>query len=225
VPYDDSTLNSVTRALTRSSGVSDGYIRSTAWRGGNHLGVSGRGYEINVAIAIQHRPNLTRDARIHGIRLDVSKWRRPPADSAPTASKASGLYMISTLSKRAAEDTGYDDAMMYDYRGYVAEATSSNIFLIIDGELVTPIADCFLAGITRETVFEMAARRKLKVTERRVAASDLAIATEVFLTGTAAESRGVRQIGSYVFASSSVTEQLVEDYDVLVRTPEGPMAS
>jgi branched-chain amino acid aminotransferase len=154
---------------------------------------------------------------MRGLRLDIAKWRRPAPDTAPTKSKAAGLYMICTLSKHKAEDAGFDDALMLDYRGRVAESTGSNIFLVQNGELHTPEADCFLNGITRQTVIALARARGIKVTERAIVPEEFAKTQEVFLTGTAVEVTPVGSIGPYQFTVGPVTRQMMEDYERLVR--------
>ena len=156
-----------------------------------------------------------------GVRLGMARWRRPAPDTAPTASKASGLYMIGTLSKHAAEAEGFDDAMMLDFKGDVAEATGANAFFVFDGELHTPTPICFLDGITRRTVMRLARNRQMKVVERTIRAEELPKATEVFLAGTAAEVTPVRAIGEYAYTPGQITETLLSDYEKLVRmSPE-----
>ncbi|HEV8390952.1 MAG TPA: aminotransferase class IV, partial [Dongiaceae bacterium] len=151
--------------------------------------------------------------------LKWAKYRRPAPDTAPTASKASGLYMICTISKHDAEKEGYQDAMMLDYRGQLAEATGANVFLVQNGELHTPKPDCFLDGITRQTVIELARKRQIKVVERAILPDELGKTQEVFLVGTAAEVTPVGQIGEYKFTPGPVTKQLREDYLKEVRLP------
>jgi branched-chain amino acid aminotransferase len=162
---------------------------------------------------------------MNGIRLAISKWRRPAPETAPVQTKAAGLYMICTLSKHAAEAAGYDDALMLDYRGRIAEATGANIFLVKDGELHTPVPDCFLDGITRRTVIELARARGIKVIERAIMPDELEAAEGVFLTGTAVEVTPVSEIDGYSFEVGPVIRQLVEDYDRLVHSFEDSAAS
>ena len=152
-----------------------------------------------------------------GLRLDISKWRRPAADTAPVHAKASGLYMICTMSKHAAEAKGYDDALMYDYRGQVAEATGANIFFVKDGDLHTPTPDCFLNGITRQTVIELAKKRQIKVIERAIMPEELEGFEQAFLTGSAAEVTPLSEIGPYNFEVGEITKTLMLDYDALVK--------
>ena len=152
-----------------------------------------------------------------GLRLDISTWRRPAPDTAPTNAKASGLYMICTMSKHAAESKGYDDALMFDYRGQVAEATGANIFFVKDGELHTPKPDCFLNGITRQTVIELATKRQIKVIERAIMPDEMATFEQAFLTGSAAEVTPLAEIGPYNFEVGEMTKTLMFDYDALVK--------
>jgi branched-chain amino acid aminotransferase len=159
-----------------------------------------------------------------GVRLGWAKWKRPHPETAPTASKAAGLYMIGTLSKHHAEAEGFDDALMLDWEGHVSEATGANVFLVIDGELHTPTPINFLDGITRRTVMGLAKKRQIKVVERTIEVSDLARASEVFLAGTAAEVTPVRQVGEMTFTPAAVTETLLKDYEALVRLPPEQVA-
>jgi branched-chain amino acid aminotransferase len=195
----------------------DGYVRPIAWRGTEQLSVSAQQTKIHLAIACWAWPNLFGADRMKGIRLGMAKWRRPHPETAPTASKAAGLYMIGTLSKHAAEAEGFDDALMLDWRGQVSEATGANVFLVLDGEVHTPTPDCFLDGITRRTVMGIARRHQMKVVERAIEEQELARASEVFLAGTAAEVTPVRQIGEHQYRPGRVTETLLRDYEALVR--------
>jgi branched-chain amino acid aminotransferase len=158
---------------------------------------------------------------MQGIRVAQAEWRRPPPEAAPVKAKASGLYIIASLAKVKAEQEGYSDALMLDWRGLVAETTGANVFFVIDGDLHTPVPDCFLDGITRRTVISLARRNRMKVIERQIDPSELAGATEVFLAGTAAEVTAVREIGPYRFTPGAITETLMKDYDRLVQeSPE-----
>ncbi len=217
VPYTAEEVDAATNQIIAAQNIVDGYVRPVAWRGSEMMGVSAQETQIHLAIAAWEWPAyFTPEARLEGIRMTVSKWRRPAPDTAPTQSKAAGLYMICTLSKHAAERDGYNDALMFDYRGRVAEATGANIFLVKDGELHTPIPDCFLDGITRRTVIDLARQRQIKVTERVVMPDDLAEAEEVFITGTAVEVTPVREIDDHRYVVGDISRQLVEDYDNLV---------
>lgn len=220
LPYDVATLDKATRETIAANGIVDGYVRPVAWRGAEMMGVAGQACHIHVAIATWvWPPYFTADARLKGIRLDWAKYRRPDPATAPTASKAAGLYMICTLSKHAAEAKGYNDALMLDWRGNIAEATGANVFLAIDGKLHTPTPDCFLDGITRRTVIGLAKARGIEVIERHIRPEELADADEVFLTGTAAEVTPVNTIGEYRFEVGAIGRQMVADFDAMVREP------
>ncbi|MRG70874.1 branched-chain amino acid aminotransferase [Alphaproteobacteria bacterium HT1-32] len=218
LPYSVDELNAASHETCVRNGIQDGYIRPVAWRGSEMMGVSAQHNRINVAIAAWEWPSyFTPEARMKGIRLQISKWRRPAPDTAPTNSKAAGLYMICTMSKHDAERDGYDDALMLDYRGQVAEATGANIFLIIDGKIHTPTPDCFLDGITRRTVIALAKARGYEVIERVIMLEDFEKAQEVFLTGTAAEVTPVSEIGPYKFTPGDICKNMMADYDIEVR--------
>ena len=185
------------------------------------LAVSAQRTQIHLAIAAWPWPSYFGDDRMDGIRLGMAEWKRPSPETAPTAAKATGLYMIGTLSKHKAEAEGYDDALMLDWRGQVAEATGANIFFVMDGELHTPTPDCFLDGITRRSVMSLARRQQMKVVERPIEPAEIGRATEVFLAGTAAEVTPVREIAGHRFTPTRITETLLRDYDALVRqSPE-----
>ena len=182
------------------------------------MAVSAQHSQIHVAIAAWEWPSyFNPEDRLKGIRLKTATWRRPGPDTAPTNSKAAGLYMICTLSKHEAEAAGYHDALMLDYRGLIAEATGANIFLVQDGVIHTPIPDCFLDGITRRTVMALADARQFKIVERHIEPEELARTQEVFLTGTAAEVTAVSEIDGQTFTVGDITRTLIEDYDKLVR--------
>jgi branched-chain amino acid aminotransferase len=218
IPIGLAAINEATKAVVKAQGIVDGYVRPVAWRGAEQMGVSAQATKIHMAIAAWEWPAyFSPEARLKGIRMTISKWRRPAPDTAPTASKAAGLYMICTLSKHAAEAEGYEDALMLDWRGQIAEATGANIFLAINGELHTPTPDCFLDGITRRTVMGLARARQIKVVERAIMPDELAKAQEVFLTGTAAEVTPVREIGSYKFTPGAICKQMMEDYEQATR--------
>lgn len=213
VPYSVKELNEASKKILQTQNITNGYVRPIAWRGSEKMKIYGEGISVHVAIAAWEWPAyFSKDLYQKGIRLCWSDWKRPSPETAPTASKAAGLYMICTLSKQKAESTGYDDAMMLDYRGYLAEATGANLFLVINGELHTPIADCFLNGITRQTIIELAKKEGITVKERHIKPEELADASEVFLTGTAAEVTPVGAIGDYQFTPAKVTEQLRQAY-------------
>jgi branched-chain amino acid aminotransferase len=189
-----------------------------AWRGSEQMAILTTLSSTHVAIAAWEWPAYyTDEAKRKGAKLTWAKWKRPHPETAPTASKAAGLYMIGTMSKNEAFKKGYAEALMLDWRGYVAETTSSNFFLIMNGELHTPIPDCFLNGITRQTVMELARKRGIKVVERRILPAELKDAQEAFMTGTAAEVTPVASVGDYEFTVGKTTLQLMEDYENLAR--------
>ena len=196
LPFSASEINAASYKVLEANKIEDGYLRPVAWRGSEMMGVSAQKCAIHLAIAAWEWPSyFTPEARLKGIRLQWSKWKRPSPETIPAKTKAAGLYMICTLSKHDAEADGFDDALMLDWRGRVAEATGANIFLVIDGCLHTPIADCFLDGITRRTVINLAEARGIKTLERIILPEELANANEIFVTGTAAEVTPVGQIG------------------------------
>lgn len=202
--------------VIRANGIVDGYVRPIAWRGSEMMGVSAQSTKIHLAIAPWAWGSyFQEDARLKGIRMRTADWRRPPPEAAPVHAKATGLYMICTLSKHAVENAGYHDALMLDWRGRIAEATGANIFMLMDdGRLHTPVPDCFLDGITRRTVIDLARARGIEVVERPIWPEELAKASEVFLTGTAAEITPVGEIDQYRFTPGEITRQLIRDYDV-----------
>lgn len=217
LPYDVQAINDATNAVLKANGITDGYVRPLAWRGSEVMGVAAQQSRIHVAIACWSWPSyFSPEAKMAGIRLMISPWRRPAPDTAPTQSKAAGLYMISTMSKHAAENAGWDDALMLDYRGLVAEASAANLFLVIDGALQTPTPTCFLNGITRQTVMALARDMGLTVVEREIELADFALATEVFLTGSAAEVTPVRQVGDWHFTPGAVCQQMINAYSQAV---------
>jgi branched-chain amino acid aminotransferase len=225
VPYSVEALDRAKIETMKANNLTDCYVRPIAWRGSEMMGVSAQQTKINVAIATWTWPAyFSPELREKGIRLTWAQWRRPAPNTAPTASKAAGLYMICTISKHAAEDAGYHDALMLDWRGQIAEATGANVFLVIDGEIHTPKPDCFLDGITRRTVIALARQRQYKVIERAIMPEELARAQEVFLTGTAAEVTAVGEIGEYKFTVGPVTRALRDDYAQLVRMPPAKAA-
>jgi branched-chain amino acid aminotransferase len=213
IPYSVEELDKATIELLKRQGFSDAYVRPIAWRGSEMMGVSAQSNRINVAIAIWQWGSYFNPAeKLKGIRLDIAEYRRPDPRTAPCASKAAGLYMICTISKHAAEAKGYADAMMLDYRGQVAEATGANIFFVKDGVIHTPTPDCFLNGITRQTVIALAKRRGIEVVERVIMPEELRDFSECFLTGSAAEVTPVSEIGPYTFKPATISETLMNDY-------------
>ena len=219
IPYTLEELEQATLDTVASQGYADAYVRPVAWRGSEMMGVSAQQTKINVAIAVWEWPSyFSPEARMRGIRLKTSKWRRPAPETAPVHAKAAGLYMICTLSKHQAEADGFDDALMLDWRGHVAESTGTNIFLIQDGKIHTPTPDCFLDGITRQTVIGLAGKRGIEVVERTILPEEFARTDEVFVTGTAAEVTPVGQIDDWNFQVGSISRTLLEDYEKLVRS-------
>ncbi|RCW83213.1 branched-chain amino acid aminotransferase [Phyllobacterium bourgognense] len=213
IPYAIEELNDASRKLLAKQGFQDAYIRPVAWRGSESMGVSAQANKINVAIAIWQWPSYFDPAqKLKGIRLDLAEYRRPDPKTAPSKSKAAGLYMICTISKHAAEAKGYADALMLDWRGQVAEATGANVFFVKDGVIHTPIPDCFLDGITRRTVIDLAKRRGYEVVERVIMPEELEAFEQCFLTGTAAEVTPVAEIGSYRFTVGEIAANLMNDY-------------
>lgn len=220
IPYTVEEIDRAKAETLKANNLTDGYLRPIAWRGSEMMGVAAQKNRIHLAIAAWAWPSyFSPELRAKGIRLCMAKYRRPAPDTAPTASKAAGLYMICTISKHEAERKGYQDAMMLDYRGQVAEATGANVFFVMNGELHTPKPDCFLDGITRKTVMDLARARQLKVVERAIMPEEMASATECFLTGTAAEITPVGEIDKYRFTPGKVTQALWDDFQSAVRKP------
>lgn len=217
VPYTADELDAAANEVVKANGLVDAYVRPVAWRGSEMMGVATKGTKIHVAIAAWEWPTyFSEEAKKKGLRLEIAKWRRPAPDTAPTTSKAAGLYMIASLCKDASMANGYDDALMLDYRGQVAEATGANIFFLKNGVLHTPKPDCFLDGITRRTAIELAGKRGIKVIERAIMPEEMADFEQAFITGTAIEVTPVSQIGDYTFEVGDVSMNMVHDYDDLV---------
>ena len=217
IPYTADEIDAACLAVLAANELTDAYVRPLAWRGSEQLSVSAQQTRIHLAIATWPWPNLFGADRMKGVRLGMAPWKRPHPETAPTASKAAGLYMIGTLSKHAAEAAGYDDALMLNWRGQVSEATGANIFFAIDGALHTPTPDCFLDGITRRTVMTLARQRQMQVIERTITMDEIAGASEVFLVGTAAEVTPVREIDGRHYTPGPITEALIRGYTDLVR--------
>ena len=217
IPYSVDQIDAACVAAADASGLEDGYVRPVAWRGSEMMGVSAQDNKIHLAIAAWEWPSYFDPAeRLKGIRLDIADWRRPGPETAPCKSKAAGLYMICTLSKHAAEAKGYADALMYDYRGLIAEATGANIFFLKEGKLHTPTPDCFLDGITRRTAIELAQKQGVEVIERAIKPEEMSDFEQCFITGTAAEITPVSEIGPYRFESGPLLESLMNGYTDLV---------
>jgi branched-chain amino acid aminotransferase len=218
VPYSVGEIDAAKALVLEKSGFADAYVRPIAWRGSEMMGVSAQNNTIHLAIAAWEWPSYFDPAqRMKGIRLDIADYRRPDPATAPCRSKAAGLYMICTISKHKAERRGYADALMLDWQGRVAECTGANVFFIRDGVLHTPIADCFLDGVTRQTAIELARRRGVEVAERRIMPDELASFSECFITGTAAEITPVGEIGAHQFKPGNLTKALIEDYSAEVQ--------
>ena len=225
IPYSVDEINRASQELLARQGHEDAYVRPIAWRGSEMMGVSAQQNRINVAIAVWEWPSYFKpEEKLKGIRLDMAKYRRPDPMTAPSKSKATGLYMICTLSKHDAERKGYADAMMLDWRGRVAEATGANVFFVKDGVLHTPTPDCFLDGITRRTVIDLAKRRGYEVIERAIMPEEMAGFEQAFLTGTAAEVTPVSEIGPYKFKVGEIAKTLMEDYSAFVQPTRQKLA-
>lgn len=218
IPWSVADIDNACNQLLAMQGFSDAYVRPIAWRGSEMMGVSAQKNRINLAIAIWQWPSyFDPEQRLRGIRLDMADWRRPDPRTAPSKSKAAGLYMICTMSKHAAEAKGYADALMLDWRGHVAEATGANIFFVKEGRLHTPTPDCFLDGITRRTAIDLAKRRGIEVVERTILPEEMEGFEQCFLTGTAAEVTPVSEIGPYHFEVGELTTSLMNDYSAEVQ--------
>ena len=217
IPYSIQEIDDACNETLERQGLKDAYIRPIAWRGSEMMGISAQKNRINLAIAVWEWPSyFSPEERLKGIRLDLAKYRRPDPQTAPSAAKAAGLYMICTLSKHAAEANGYADAMMLDWRGRVVEATGANIFFIKDDVIHTPEPVGFLNGITRQTVIELAQRRGMELVERAIMPEELPDFEQCFLTGTAAEVTPVSEIGPHHFSVGQQIETLMIDYDAEV---------
>ena len=215
IPFSVEQVEEAKREALAKSGLDSAYVRAIAWRGSEMMGVSAQKNAIHLAVAVWHWGDYFQD-KMKGIRMTHAEWRRPAPDTAPCHAKASGLYMICTLSKHAAERDGYADALMLDYRGQVAEATGANIFFVRDGALHTPTPDCFLNGLTRQTAITLAKQRQLEVIERAIMPDELPTFSECFITGSAAEITPVAEIGVHTYKPGQISETLVNDYSALV---------
>ena len=219
IPYTVEEIENAKYQALEKNGLSDAYVRAFAWRGaGEDMGVASSRNPVRVAVAVWSWGNYYGDAKFKGAKLDIAKWRRPDPATAPSQAKAAGLYMIATMSKHAAEDKGCSDAMMFDYRGYVAEATGANMFFVKNGEVHTPKPDAFLNGITRQTVIDLLEKKGISVIERHIMPDELEGFEQCWLTGTAAEVTPVGQIGDYTFEVGALTKEISESYDKLVRS-------
>ena len=217
LPWSVAEIDAACNEVIKANGFVDAYVRPVAWRGSEQMGVSPKGTKPHLAIAAWLWGKYFDEAKAaKGIRLDIAPWRRPAPYTAPVHSKAAGLYMIATMSKQHADGRGYDDALMFDWRGQVAEATGANVFFVRDGKLYTPTPDCFLDGITRRTVIDLARRRDIEVVEKAIWPEELESFEQFFLTGSAAEVTPVQSAGPWNFEVGDITRQLARDYDDLV---------
>jgi len=218
IPYSVAEIDAAKKLVVEKNGRKEAYVRPIAWRGSEMMGVSAQSNTIHLAIASWEWPSyFDPEQRLKGIRLDLAEYRRPDPKTAPSLAKAAGLYMICTVSKHRAERRGYADAMMLDWQGRVAECTGANIFFVKDGKIHTPIADCFLAGITRATVIALAKQRGIEVIERRIMPEELAGFSECFITGSAAEVTAVAEIAQWNFNPGGITKTLMDDYSAEVK--------
>ena len=217
IPYSVDEIDAAKALVVKTSGLNDAYVRPVAWRGSEMMAVSGMNNKIHTAIAAWEWPSMFDvETKMRGVRLDIADFRRPDPMCAPVHAKAAGLYMICTISKHKAERKGYADAMMLDWQGRVAECTGANIFFTRDGAIHTPIADCFLDGITRRTTIDLARKRGFEVIERRIMPEELSTFVECFITGSAAEVTPVSEVGPYTFKPGNMSRTLMEDYSAAV---------
>ena len=218
IPYTVDEIEDAKAVTLKASGLTDAYVRVLCWRGsGSDLGVASAANPVHMAVAVWAWGAYYGDAKFEGAKLDISKWKRPDPATIPCFAKAAGLYMICTMSKHTAEAKGCSDALMYDYRGYVAEATGANIFFVKDGVVHTPIPDAFLNGITRQTVIGMLKEKGIEVIERHIMPEELADFEQCWLTGTAAEVTPVGQIGEHMFEVGDIARDIAKSYEKLVR--------
>ena len=219
IPYSKDEINKATKKIVSIQNVQNGYVRPFAWRGSEMMAISAQQTKIHVAIATwEWGSYFDPKLKTEGIKLNISKWRRPAPNTIPWDTKASGLYMICTLSKHEAEQQGYADSLMLDHEGNVAEATGANIFFKDkDGNLHTPIPDSFLDGITRRAIIEIAKSKNIKIHERKISPEELSKFVGCFLTGTAAEVTPVSCIADFKFKVCNTILGLSESYQTLVR--------
>jgi branched-chain amino acid aminotransferase len=218
IPFSVDEIEAAKMETLKANGLTDAYVRPVAWRGsGEDMGVAAKRNKVHLAIAVWEWGNYYGDAKTKGAKLDIAKWKRPSPETAPSQAKAAGLYMIATMSKHAAEAKGCSDALMFDYRGYVAEATGANMFFVKNGEVHTPTPDAFLNGITRQTVIDMLHEKGINVIERHIMPEELEGFEQCWLTGTAAEVTPVGQIGDYNFEVGAMALDISASYEKLVR--------
>ena len=217
IPWSADEIDAACNEVVKANGFTDAYVRPVAWRGSEQMGVSPKGTKPHLAIAAwEWGKYFAPEIAAKGLRLDIAPWRRPAPYTAPVHSKAAGLYMIATLSKKHADERGYDDALMFDWRGQVAEATGANAFFVREGALYTPTPDCFLNGITRQTVMDLARRRGVEVIEKAIWPEELESFEQMFITGSAAEVTFIQSAGPWNFEIGDLSRQLAKDYDDLV---------
>lgn len=221
IPFSAEAIDAACQQVLAANNLTEAYVRPIAWRGTEMLAVSAQHTKIHLAIAAWPWPSYFGAERMQGIRLGIAEWKRPSPDTAPVHAKATGLYMIGTMSKHKIEEQGFHDALMLDWRGRVAEGTGANVFFVFNGEIHTPTPDCFLDGITRRSVMSLARRRQMTLVERPIELDEIGGATECFLAGTAAEVTAVREIAGRTYTPGRITETLMKDYDALVvQAPE-----
>ena len=214
IPYKHEELIEFTELIVKKQNIEDGYIRPVVWRGSEMMAISSKEASINIAIAAWKWPSYFSPEKIlQGINMSIAEWKRPPPECAPTNSKAAGLYMICSLSKHKAELNGFDDALMLDYRNFIAEATGANIFFVKNKKIFTPIADCFLDGITRKTVIEIANNIGIEVEEKHLEVNFMKDCSEAFLTGTAVEITPINSVDDYKFSNRDVTKLLIKEFE------------
>ena len=218
IPYSIDEIEAAKQAALDANGLKDAYVRPVAWRGsGEDMGVAAARNPVHLAVAVWEWGNYYGDAKTKGAKLDIAKWKRPSPETAPSQAKAAGLYMIATMSKHAAEAKGCSDALMFDYRGYVAECTGANLFFVKDGEVHTPKPDAFLNGLTRQTIIQMLTEKGIKVNERVIMPEELEGFEQAWLTGSAAEVTPIGQIGDYNFEVGAMAIDVASTYEKLVR--------
>jgi branched-chain amino acid aminotransferase len=218
IPYGVDEIEAAKRAALDANGLQDAYVRAIAWRGsGPDMGVAAAANPVRMAVAVWEWGAYYGDAKFKGAKLDISRWKRPSPETIPCHAKAAGLYMICTMAKHEAQAKGCSDALMMDYRGFVAEATGANVFFVKDGRVHTPKPDCFLNGLTRQTVIGLLRERQVEVVERHIRPEEMAGFEQCWLTGTAAEVTPVGEIGPYRFEVGALTRTIAEDYEKLVR--------
>lgn len=219
MPMTAEEISAAKREILDANGLENAYIRPVAWRGSEQMGIAAQATKTHIAIACWEWPSyFSPDAREKGISLQTAKWRAPMPNTATTASKAAGLYATHTMSKHAAEQAGFTDALMLDYRGLVAECTGANFFMVVDGRIKTPVPDCFLNGLTRQTIIKLARNLGIEVEETQIKPEELDTAQEIFITGTAAEVTAIGKIDHREYTVGPVTRKLRDAYETLVRS-------